>query len=85
MYDIDVNDTVSKILENTSREVQYFSLNEHHHPVDIYLLKVNNRNIRTRYETCSKLTIVDFEHISHIVLLFLLLIAGLTQKLSTLI
>ena len=28
-----------------------------HCPVGIYLLKVNNRNTRTRYETCSKLTI----------------------------
>ena len=26
-------------------------------PVDIYLLKVNNRNTRTRCEICSKLTI----------------------------
>ena len=26
-------------------------------PVDIYLLKVNNRNTRTRREICSKLTI----------------------------
>ena len=57
-------------------------------PVDIYLLKVNNRNIRTRYEIFSKLTIktqerrqwrlsgvfiVNFEHISHLVLVFLLL------------
>ena len=45
----------------------------------IYLLKVNNRNTRTRCEICSKLTvklnkvIVSFEHISHVVILFLLL------------
>ena len=26
-------------------------------PVNIYLFKVNNRNIRERYEICSKLTI----------------------------
>ena len=46
----------------------------------IYLLKVNNRNTRTRCEICSKLTIktpgvfiVNFEHISHLVLVFLLL------------
>ena len=54
----------------------------------IYLLKVNNRNTRTRCEICSKLTIktpewrqyrrsgvfiVNFEHISHFVLMFLLL------------
>ena len=54
----------------------------------IYLLKVNNRNIRTRCEICSKLKIrtserhqwrrsgvfiVNFEHISHLALLLLLL------------
>ena len=57
-------------------------------PAGIYLLKVNNRNTRTRCEICSKLTIntperrhwrrsgvfiVNFEHISHLVLVFLLL------------
>ena len=51
--------------------------------VGIYLLKVSNRNTRTRHEICSKLTIktperrhwlrsvvfiVDFEHMSHTVL-----------------
>ena len=60
----------------------------YHYPADIYLLKVNNRNSRTRCEICSKLTIkiperrqwrrsgifiVNFEHISHLVLVFLLL------------
>ena len=54
-------------------------------PAGIYLLKVNNRNIRTRCGICSKLTIktpeqrqwrrsgvfiVNFEHISHHVLVF---------------
>ena len=47
----------------------------------IYLLKVNNKNTRTRCEIRSKLTIlillvnfiVNFEHISHLVLVFLLL------------
>ena len=54
----------------------------------IYFLKVNNRNTRTKCEICSKLTIktperrhwrpsgvliVKFEHISHLVLVFLLL------------
>ena len=46
----------------------------------IYLLKVNNRNSRTRCEMCSKLTmkttelrIVNFEHISHLVVVFLFL------------
>ena len=52
------------------------------------MLKVNNRITRTRSEICSKLTmkiperghwrrsgtfIVNFEHISHLVLVFLLL------------
>ena len=32
-------------------------------PSRISLLKVNNRNIRTRSETCSKLTTVNLEHI----------------------
>ena len=57
-------------------------------PVDNYKFKVNNRNTRTRCEICSKLIIktperrhwrhsgvfiVNFEHISHLVLVFLLL------------
>ena len=56
------------------------------YPADIYLLKVNNRNTRTRCETSSKLTIktperrhwrhsgifiVNFELVSHLVLVFL--------------
>ena len=54
------------------------------YPVGIYLLKVNNRDTRTRCKVCSKLTIkrhwrrsgvfiVNFEYISHFVLVFLLL------------
>ena len=54
----------------------------------IYLLKANNRNIRLRCEICPELTIktpkrrrwrhfgafiVNFEYISHFVLVFLLL------------
>ena len=57
-------------------------------PVGIYLLKVNNRNSRMRCEICLKLTIktpeqrqsrrsgvfiVNVEHISHFVIVFLLL------------
>ena len=53
-----------------------------------YMFKINDRNTRTRCEICSKLTvkiperrqwhrsgifIVNFEHISHLVLVFLLL------------
>ena len=57
------------------------------HPVGIYLLKVNNRNTKGRCEICSKLTIktperqhwrrsgvfiANFEHVSHLALVFLL-------------
>ena len=55
-------------------------------PAGVYLLKVNNKNTKTRCEICSKLTIkalrhwrhsgvfvVNFEHISHLALVFLLL------------
>ena len=67
-----------------SREPQMKRTN----PAGIYFFKVNNRNTRTRCEICSKLTIntperhqwrrsgvfiVNFEHISHLVLVFLLL------------
>ena len=51
--------------------------NVHSFPVSIYLLKVNYRNTRTRCEICSKyrsgVFIINFEHISHLVLVFLLL------------
>ena len=58
---------------------------DYNKPAGIYLLKVNNRNTGTRCEICSKLTIkiperrqwrifvVNFEHISHLDLVFLLL------------
>ena len=57
-------------------------------PAGIYLLKVNNRNVRARCEICLKLRIktperrhwrrygvfiLNFEHISHLALVFLLL------------
>ena len=42
-------------------------------PRGIYLLKVNNRNIRTRYEICSKLTIKTPERRRGVVLVSLLL------------
>ena len=57
-------------------------------PAGNYMFKVNNRNTRTRCEICSKLTIkipqrrhwrrsrifiVNFEHISHLALVILLL------------
>ena len=58
------------------------------YPTDIYLFKVNNKNTKTMCEICSKLTMkktercykrrsnvffVNYEHISHIVLVLLLL------------
>ena len=58
------------------------------YPVGIYLLQVNNRNTKAWCKICSKLTIktlerchwrrsgvfiLNFEHISHLVLVFLLL------------
>ena len=42
-------------------------------PAGNYLLKVNKRSTRTRYEICSKLTIKIPEHISNLDLVFLLL------------
>ena len=57
-------------------------------PAGNYMFKVNNRNIRTRFKICWKLTIktperrqsrrssvfiVNFEHISQLALVFLLL------------
>ena len=42
----------------------------------IHQLKANNRNTRTRCEICSNLTIktpINFEHILHFALAFLLL------------
>ena len=51
--------------------VQSCSLILDDYPPGIYLFKVNNRNTRTRCEICSY--IVNFEHISHRVLVFLLL------------
>ena len=56
----------------------------HNYPAGHYMLKVNNRNTRARCKICSKLTIktperlivfiVNFEHISDLVLVLLLLI-----------
>ena len=58
------------------------------YPANIYLFQFNNRNTRKKFEICSKLTmktperrywrrsalfIVNFEHISHLFVVFLLL------------
>ena len=75
-----------KIILKHTKDGENMSLRNN--PAGIYLLQVNNRNTRTRCEICSKLTIntperrhwrrsgvfiVNFEHISHLVLVFLLL------------
>ena len=64
------------VLIDTSEHIHYNIAN----PAGIYLLKVNNRNTRTKCEICSKLTMkipgiftINFEHISHLVLVFILL------------
>ena len=66
-----------------------FSKSLNHYPPGIYLFKVSKRNNRTRSEICSNLTIktpeqcrwypsgvliVNFEHFSHLLPVFLLLI-----------
>ena len=70
---------------NLSESSNYIMIR--HIPIGIYLLKVNDRNTRTRFEICSKLTkktperssvfIVKFEHNSHFVLVFLLLTSNM--------
>ena len=72
-----------RVENNSARQVY-----NHADLTGIYLLKVNNRNTGTRCEICSKLIIktserrlkrrsgvfiINFEHISHLVLVFLLL------------
>ena len=62
-----------------------YEVNMSYFPAGNYMFKVNNRNTRTKCEICSKLTIktperrqwrrsgvfiVNFEHISHFVLVF---------------
>ena len=59
-----------------------------HYPTNIYLFKVNSKNFKKRRKICSKLTIktperrqwcrsgvfiINFKHISHLFLVFLLL------------
>ena len=72
---------------NTSYMTERYSRSKLTHASN-YMFKINNRNIRTKCEICSKLTIktpkrrhwhhsrvfiVNFEHISHLVLVLLLL------------
>ena len=46
---------VKSVVDNFCVNAKYISGNRY--PAGIYLLKVNNRNTRTRCEICSKLTI----------------------------
>ena len=80
---------LSNFFYNDSRDIMFdtsIDFKMPHIPAVNYMFKVNNRNTRTNCEICSKLTIkiperrhwsrsddVNFEHISHHVLLFLLL------------
>ena len=72
------------------KKINSFCITSKYGPAGIYLLQVNNRNTRTRCEICSKLTIKTSEHISHLVLVFLLLTlnmklpAGIRQSKETL-
>ena len=43
------------------KEMKLFAFLSQVYPVGIYLLKVSNRNTRTRCEICSKLTIKTLE------------------------
>ena len=74
--------------ENFTEMKQSKIINLTHFPAENYILKVNNRNTRTRCEICSKLIvktperrhwfcfsvfIVNSEHISYLALVLLLL------------
>ena len=73
---------MSVIFRSSSLLLEEFICSKVNSPAGIYLLKVNNRNTRIWCEICSKLTIktperhcsgvfvVNFEHISHLNLVF---------------
>ena len=77
------------VSSNLFQQTYFFVLKDSsHNPVGSYLLRVKNRNTRIRCEICSKLTIntpeqshrcrsgvfiVNFDHISPLVLMCLLL------------
>ena len=80
--------TVFKLLRENQQDGEGGGGRPRNNPASTYLLKVNSRSTRTRCEICSKLTIkipeqcqwrrsdvfmITFEHISHLVLVFLLL------------
>ena len=70
-----------RVLVRMSTEILQVIIQINYIPASIYLPKVNNRNTRTRCEICSQrrqqrhsiVFIVNFEHISHLVLVLLLL------------
>ena len=56
-------ETAKQIKKKIKKKVEtgkYLTFNKNY-PAGIYLLKVNNRNTRTRCEICSKLTIKTLE------------------------
>ena len=79
---------MSHLLLTYKNSVSCFNSFSRYIPASNYMFKVNHRNTRTKCEICSELTvkvperrhcrcsgifIVNFEHISHLVLVFLLL------------
>ena len=67
------NITSKYILKNTYNKTKQLQLIEHTNiPVNIYLLTI--KTPEQRYWRCSGVFIVKFEHISHLFLVFLLLI-----------
>ena len=81
-----IDTTINSFSENIPKE-QLHNIGSSN-PTGNYMFKVNNRNTKTRCKICSKLTIktpgghpwcssgvfiVDFEHVSHLVLVLLLI------------
>ena len=50
-----------------------FDHNSSNNPVDIYVLKVNNKDTKQRHWCRSGAFIVNFEQVSHLALVFLLI------------
>ena len=75
--------TQCKVIIKTYGVIVLYSQYHEHWLASNYMFQVNNRNTRTRCDICSKLTIkirrrsgvftVNFEYISHLVLVLLLL------------
>ena len=94
IYSFKVNNGITRIMCEIRSKLN-IKTPERCNPSGIYLFKVNNRNTRARCEICSKLTrktperrqwrrsgvfIVNFERISHLVLVFLLLTFKVNKK-----